>query len=125
MIYQESAFPAEQQEYYKIYAAENQLDYAELCLLDRLCSLNKRITWTLALEQLPFSKGQLANAVRSLQEQQLVRTTFDLIILKESAMFFLQDILEDLHSRYHSWLEETQKDRDDECADPGPVHILA
>lgn len=124
MVYQESVFPAEQQEYYKIYAAENQLDYTELCLLDRLCSLNKRITWTLALEQLPCTKKQLNAAVRSLQRQELIRTTFDLIILNESAMFFLQDIMEDLHTRYDCWLKQGKETREGKD-DPGPVCILA
>lgn len=124
MVYQESVFPVEQQEYYKIYAAENQLDYTELCLLDRLCSLNKRITWTLALEQLPCSQRQLKAAVQSLVRQKLIRTTFDLIVLNESAMFFLQDILEDLHSRYNHWLEQGKETRE-RNDDPGPVHILA
>ena len=124
MVYQESVFPAEQQEYYKIYAAENQLDYTELCLLDRLCSLNKRITLTLALEQLPCSKRQLKAAVQSLTRQKLIRTTFDLIILNESAMFFLQDVMDDLHSRYNDWLEQGKetRERNDETS---PVRILA
>ena len=112
MVYQESVFPVEQQEYYKIYAAENQLDYTELCLLDRLCSLNKRITWTLALEQLPCSQRQLKAAVQSLVRQKLIRTTFDL------------NILEDLHSRYNHWLEQGKETRE-RNDDPGPVHILA
>lgn len=91
-------------EFYEQYARANSLDSLQLCLLDMLYQENGGpMTWIVLQKALDCPRSRLLRTVRDLMEQSLVECTADLVQLTFSAPFMIEEVLEDLHSKFDQY----------------------
>lgn len=91
-------------EFYEEYAKANSLDSLQLCLLDMLYQASGGpMTWIALQKALDCPRSRLLRTVMELADQTLVEYTGDLVRLTFSAPFMIEEVIEDLHSKFDQY----------------------
>lgn len=114
----EIGFVKEAEWFYKKFAAEKQVDYLQLCLLDLLHVNGGSMTWKYLYQELPFSHVVIRETVDILGQQSYLTWTQDYLTLTDYACFAVEDILFELHQQLEFVLN-TQEEEEE------PEHWLA
>lgn len=86
-------FSRETEAFYREFAAENHIDYHELCLLDLLMLHGGAMTWNAIAKELPFSRSTLLRTAQALEKELVLSFLPDGIEMTDYGFYALSDFI--------------------------------